>query len=727
MQREEGKILDFPTITAQQIATSLLAIPAFLPATLCTGYLTAWFINLHGFRQRSVVERVFWSVPLSLAVSTIGSILIGRFLSLAAVVVFLLSCAALWLAIVGKEWLSLRRAGAQWNIGWRPLGGAALTVAIVWIFIVVLSLIDLQSNHRLFMSVAVWDQSFRVNWTDAVLRTGVPPANSLYFFRHPAVMRNYYFWYVVCAAVAKMAHLPSRAVFISSCVWSGFALAALAGLFLKHFLAVGERLRRQFLLCVSLLAVTGLDVCVNLWNLVFFHMALPADLEWWSKDPIDSWYDSLLWAPHHVASLVCCMLAFLLAWMAGKEGARGRTVSVALIAASLASAFGLSIYVTFAFFLVMLVWALWQAAIVRSLRPALLFAAGGVCALLLLVPYLRELTHSSTGKQEGGMFGFVVRQMIPPDGLLSSRLIQHFATGHPMAARNFANFLLLTPGYFLELGLYFVVFLIYLVPAWRGRTLLTPAQRSLVCIAAATFPFISLMRSLTLKYDDFGIRGVLVLQFPLLLLASEVIIGWNFEDRKLGGSAMAAGLPRNIPRLLRSVASITLAIGVLSALCQSLMLRFVIPLAESNMGASRDPDAGSLSHNAYISSIGYAQLDASIPREAIVQFNPAPPNLFWMDVDLFGVDRQTGMITDRDGCGSPAGGDPSGCPAMAAAVDSLFNSASADQARATCREFGIQYLVARVYDPAWKDKTSWVWTLSPVVSDDEFRALDCRQ
>jgi hypothetical protein len=64
---------------------------------------------------------------------------------------------------------------------------------------------------------------------------------------------------------------------------------------------------------------------------------------------------------------------------------------------------------------------------------------------------------------------------------------------------------------------------------------------------------------------------------------------------------------------------------------------------------------------------------------------------------------------------------------MAAAVDSLFNSASADQARATCREFGIQYLVARVYDPAWKDKTSWVWTLSPVVSDDEFRALDCRQ
>ena len=50
--RNEVRILNFPTITAQQIATSLLAVPAFLPATLCTGYLAAWFTDLHGFRKR---------------------------------------------------------------------------------------------------------------------------------------------------------------------------------------------------------------------------------------------------------------------------------------------------------------------------------------------------------------------------------------------------------------------------------------------------------------------------------------------------------------------------------------------------------------------------------------------------------------------------------------------------------------------------------------------------
>jgi RsiW-degrading membrane proteinase PrsW (M82 family) len=62
---------------------------------------------------------------------------------------------------------------------------------------------------------------------------------------------------------------------------------------------------------------------------------------------------------------------------------------------------------------------------------------------------------------------------------------------------------------------------------------------------------------------------------------------------------------------------------------------------------------------------------------------------------------------------------------MAAAIDDLFHSATADQARATCSTYHIAYLVARVYDPVWQNKQSWVWTLTPVVSNPEFRALDC--
>jgi len=249
---KEVKILSFPTITAEQISASLLAIPAFLPATLCTGYLAAWFTNLHNFRQRSMVERIFWSVPLSIAVSTIASVLIGKFFSLAAVVVFLVATAALWLVVIGNEWFQLRGNGRKWNIGWSPLGGTALMLAILWIVVAVFSLVDLESNHHLFMNTAILDQCFRIDWTDSVLRTGVPPANPLYFYKSPAIMRNYYFWYVICAVVAKMAHLPVRAVFVASSVWAGFLLASLNGLFLKHFLAAGAHLRRQFLRSVLL-------------------------------------------------------------------------------------------------------------------------------------------------------------------------------------------------------------------------------------------------------------------------------------------------------------------------------------------------------------------------------------------------------------------------------------------------------------------------------------------
>ena len=93
---------------------------------------------------------------------------------------------------------------------------------------------------------------------------------------------------------------------------------------------------------------------------------------------------------------------------------------------------------------------------------------------------------------------------------------------------------------------------------------------------------------------------------------------------------------------------------------------------------------------------------------------------------MFGIDHQAAIISDKPWCGSELGGDPAGCPAMASAIDALYTGASAEQARATCRQYSIQYLLVRIYDPAWKDRQSWVWTLTPVVPDQEFRVLDCR-
>lgn len=664
-------------------------------------------------------------MPLSLGVSTITAVLIAKFISLTAVVVFFLASGTLWLVVVGKEWLLPRRADRERGIGWQPLGVTALILALIWVAVAILSLVDWQRGNQLFMSIATYDHASRVDWTESILRTGVPPANPLYWYKHAAAMRYYYFWNVVCAAVAQMSHLSTRAVFIASCVWAGFALAALIGLYLRHFLVVGARLRNQFLLCISLLMVTGLDICVNLWNLFYLHQPLPNDFEWWSASQVTSWLDTLIWAPHHIASFLCCMLAFLLAWMDGHDGERKPVATVILIAAALASSFGLSVYVAFGFFLVMLVWIFWQIVIERDPRSAVLLAMGGAGAVVLLIPYLHELlTHSSSGLQGGSIFTFAVREMFSPDGLLATQLFQHLAEGHATMARNLANLGLLVPGYAVELGFYLAVLLIYLVPAWRGRTPLGAARRSLVLIAISTLVIISVIRSSVLTSNDFGWRAALLLQFPLLLFASEVITGWKLAERNDCAPADWTGLPRNTPHWLRSITALALLIGVISTVCQGLLLRFCIPLAEVRLRAVHDPSAGRLPHNAYISAIGYAHLDGSIPRDAIVQFNPAVQP-YQLSADLLGIDHQAAIVGDKPFCGAELGGDPSGCEAMAAAIDSLFSGANAEQARATCHQYGIQYLVARVYDPSWNDRAGWVWTLKPVIEDPEFRALEC--
>ncbi len=713
------------SITVEQVVDSLLAIPAFLPATLCTGYLAAWFTNLHDFRNRSLVDRLFWSVPLSVAVSTISSVLIGKAFSLTAVVMFFLGSAVLFLAVVGSERFRLSRSGRNWVGGWSPLGGKATSLCVLWIVLAVLSLIDLQSNHQLFMSLTIFDHGPRVNWTESILRTGVPPANPFYFYEHPANMRYYYFWNVVCAAIARMSYLPVRAVYVASCVWGGFILAAIIGLYLKYFLAVGARLRKQFLLTISLLGVSGFGSMVIIWRTIYRHGGLPGAP--WANDPLNNWYDSLVFVPHHLSSMVCCLLAFLLAWIENRQGSHQRVVCLIFISAALASSFGLSIYVAFGFFLLIACWALWQVAVERRFRPVLLLGAGGTGAFALLVPYLWELRQGSSGMHGGSLFGFAVRETYSADALLTSEIMQRLGHNHPAAALSMSRLILLPAGLATELGIFLIALVAYVVPSSRSRDSITPPQKSLVFIAITMLLISSFIRSNVLDINDFGVRSALFLQFAALLMASEVITGWKADRSNDVVPPSSSRSKLTIPNWIRFLARVAILLGVITTIHQAIIFRFTIPIAiaVTHMRAIEDPVAANLPHNTYISAIGYAHLDTSIPRDAVVQPNPASPNAFWSLVDDVNIDRQRAIAGDKPWCGAELGGDPSGCQPMAVAIDSLFNGATAEQARATCRSYKIGYLVSRIYDPAWQDKQSWVWTLKPVVSDPEFRALDC--
>jgi len=720
---KEGQILN---ITTKQIVESLVAIAAFVPATVCTGYLAAWSLDLYGFRRRSLVGRFFWSLPLSLAITTILSTLVGRFLSLNAVAVLLAACAMVCVFLMVRESLHLRRAKQKWHIGWQPLGGTGLTLASLWTVLVVVMLVDFQSGQKLYSSLTIFDHSTRVSWIEGIIRTGVPPANPLYMYEHPAPLRYHYFWYVVCAAVVKMSRLPARAVLIGGCVWAGFEIGALAGLYIQSFLCAGERARKQFLRAAGLLMVTGLGVCVNLWNVLHNH-PFPGDLEVWRRGQITSWFNSLLWAPHHVASMVCCMLGFLLAWMPEREDAPRTYVSILLIATAFASAFGLSIYVAFAFFLVMLTWILWRALSERSFRASLALAGGGAAAIVLLAPFLFELLHTPSGMSGGSAFSIAIRETIPPEGLLAEPLFLLISNAHPVVARNLANLLLLVPGYSVELGFFLPAFLIYVIPAWRGGTRLTAPQRSLVFISIAAVLLMSVLQSNVIDVNDFGWRAALLLQFPLLLMGSELLTQWSFAHGKRGERAEGHLKGNTTPKLVQVIASYALIFGATTTIYQALMLRFTLPLHEMQLAAARDPRAGALAHKTYIAEIGYGELYAVIPQDAVVQYNPWSPDPFWVNPDWLGVAHQSVIDSDQGSCGSEFGGDPSGCHALATTVDALYKDGTAEEARAACRRFGIQFLVADTYDQAWMQRQDWVWTLKPVVTDSDFRVVDCRE
>jgi hypothetical protein len=726
LSEQEDEIVDAYSITGRQIVDSILAILAFLPITVCTGYITGWFTNLHGFRQRSLVERIFWSLPLSLAISAIASFLIGRYFSLKAVEVFLIAASAIWLALLIKELIQTQKSGDKWNFGFCPLGGKATALAIAWSALVILFLVDIQTKHGLFFNIAILDEGFRIGWIQSVIHTGIPPLNPGYLYGHPAAMRSYYFWYILSAAIARLAHLPAHAVMVAGCVWTGFALAALVGLYLKYFLTCGVFLRRRFIRTVLLFLVSGFDILVVFWIIFALHKPPLADIESWSKGAIITWLHTILWAPNHVLSLICCMFALLLAWIAGTSQQQNRITSVALIAATLASSFGLSAFVTLAFFMVMVVWAVWQIAFEHKYRPALLLAAGGCGSLILLIPLLWQLAHGSSGMEGGSFLSFAVREMIPPESLLASPAMQPFAAVHPWAARNLANLILLAPSYILELGFFLVAFIIFLVPSWRGPKPTTAAHRTLLIMTAAMLPIMSFVRSGVLVTNDFGWRAALFVQFTLVLLASELMASWDIEPGAQTPQGSDLGPHRAVPRLVRSVAALALVIGVFGTVYEALMLRFFLPIAEASLTAGHDPSAGAISHNALISSIGYAQLDRQVDGNAVLQYNPDPKNQFWAEPDWVGVKHQIAIVGDKPWCGAELGGDPHGCLAMASAIDALYNNSTAEQAQSTCRQIGIQYLIARVYDPVWKQPASWVWTLRPVVADAEFRALDCR-
>ncbi len=710
--------------TIQDIAGAIRGIAGFSLLLFVPGYVAAWALDLFRFREQSLPARAAWAVTLSFALSPILLSLASHLAGPNPLALVLCSLAAVYLVILIVEERKPRIAIDQYL-------AAILIFMVLGGVLVIVELVDLQLGNRIYLSVTVVDQAYRVGFTNSLTSGVVPPMNPFYHPGRAEPLRYYYFWYALCAICMKLAHVTARQALIASSVWAGWGLTALLALLIRHFLGVRDQVHRRILAAVLLLTVTGADLLPVLFFTLVRHR-FTGELEWWSTDQIASWMDCILWVPNHTAALISCMTAFLLLWRT-REGTstQQRAAVICLAALAAASSFGLSIYVAAGFAMLMLAWMLrlllWEHEAALARRTAL----SAALAVLLLTPYLHEVIHAHSGTQTGTSTGpahllsLGVREFAAPSFFFQSPHFAGLRTAHPLLFLQGIRLLFLVPGYALELGFYGIVLVLF----WSRRHTLDLPRRTAVFFCVSGLLIISFIRSGVIENNDFGYRAAMLPYLFLLLLGTDLLL----EVR-----ASSKGAP---PKSARGRAPFALALsrrllllGVAGTAYQAFELRLFLPLQT----AAHQPAVAGLPEAAYAARKAYGKLAFSTKTsfDGPIQANTAGDNLYLHLVNMLYSERAT-IVDAAPDCGTVFGGDPAPCAKIEQQIQTLFSTTgqTSGHARQACEAWGAHYLAAYHEDPAWKDQRSWVWTLPLAATDTDldskwpslYRVLDCSE
>jgi len=683
-------------------AGTTAAVIMFAFVFLPPGFVAGVGSDVLGFRRRSASERLLFSVVLSTATTPILAVLVGHFVSVTASLAVLLLLTLIAVALIGKElFWSNRSLPCVPRSTW-----IGLTMMAMLSLLAILSVIDLQFGDRLYLSAAIFDHSVRIPFVEAAARSGVPPLNPFYGLGKTPVLRYYYYWYVVCALPERRSGLSARACFNASVVWSGLALAATIPLYLKHFFRETEALRRKSLLGICLLTVTGLDLIP--YSVLAWKGTVSPDLEWWDPNQVTSWLDSLIWVPHHVAALTACMAGFLLlSTLDEQAGVRERGWAAVIAGIAFASAAGLSVYVTLSFAVFA---GLWSIILLgqRHIRDFTTYATAGVIALLLSLPYLGDIGSKSTTGQRFVIFA--IRDF--PNAIDWLR-----GVGVHGPALDFAKLPILLIVYFVEFGFFFCVAVLRLKRELLDGPALSQQRRAAWVMLASCLVLVSILQSdpgLS-GGNDLGFRGMLVVQFVLLLWAVPLM------HDILAKQNSASGV-----RPIWKVALVgTLLLGVLGTSEQLLMLRCYALLVDSGKIHRSESYMGlpEFGRRTYKLREGVTQLEHVTTTSTILQYNPLSENAF-----LIHLYSSRQVVAGDATCGSNFGGDAEKCREAMPYLSAIFESPA--DARGWnldrfCDTYSLNLLVATEADRVWYDPGSWVWNRDAVVSNDSLRAIPC--
>jgi hypothetical protein len=500
-------------------------------------------------------------------------------------------------------------------------------------------------------------------------RTGVPPINPSYYPGHPVKLTFlYFFWYILGSIldIAGGKLVDARTALFASIIWCGIALMALIAFYLR--LRDGRdagKIWRRALIGIASLTITGLDIIPAIALMRYGHGAL-GDLEQWNEQ-ITAWIGSLLWVPHHVASLIAGIVGVMLVHSVRGKPSGKQFVALIFAGAAFASALGLSVWVTL---VLVIFWGIWMLCLYfqKEQRTLLLpMFTAGVVALLLAEPFLLGLL-SGSGSGGSGAFpiAFDVRAF---------RLADPFLVNSSFLWKSFIRLLLLPLNYFLELGFFFLVAFVWLKTN-KGELRKNPFYFAETLLLGVAFLLGTFARSTLIDNNDLGWRAWLPGQFVLLIWGVDVLEGFIKSPR----SRFVLSQRTKYNLVLLAV------LGVSTTILDVTLLRFAYYF-------SFGTEAG---RQIYSARQAYTVINQMLPKNVIVQYNPSgainrPSGLYGM--------RQS-AISDRTVYGVPF----NEYHVKVAAVSEIFNVKNVQSwslLDTLCDKYFINVIMIVDSDPLW--------------------------
>jgi hypothetical protein len=555
----------------------------------------------------------------------------------------------------------------------------------IWIALVIATQVDFEFAGRLYHSALVRDLAKHAATVNTLVTWNVPLVDP--FYLRPAPGAYYYFAHILATLPVRATAgiIDARASMAALIILCGIGLFALALFTWQrcHFASVDPS--RIAILLLILLLARNLDILPALSLIAAGEW--PVDIERWNEQ-ILSWLFSCLWVPQHVVALIAGSVALFMLADRG-EMRRHSWFRPLLAGVAFASCVGASVWVGFG---VGLAAAFWLASLCyrRCWAEAIYLVSAGAIAAALLVPLGLEFLHGRAGEAMPVQLG--VRGFLPIDRAVA-----------PGPLRQMLDFLFLPLNYLFELG----VFGIGAVVFWRqnGWRHGTEAARILTLCALSGLLLGSFARSVIIN-NDLGWRVMLLTQFAALIWTAAAIV---HAAEARGTSIMA---------LLRWPARLGLLalLGYAGNLYNLVSIRAYPAMGSRLALFDRGFDRPELDREM---RDAYRWLNANLPREAVVQHNPAgEPHIY-----NFGLaSRHRVAVGDSEA--ALYGAPKSEVQARLEAISRVFTAPlPADAVRAEAIAQHIDVLIVASADPVWNISSSWVWTTRPVYKSSLVRLL----